>query len=108
MTDPWDDAVLDGTSLSPSFVRRLVVVPPAQPLPYDPADWRDALVIVERGRLELECLGGIRQQFGPGAVICLEDLPLRELRSDGEGPAVLVTIFRRAAHNPPRSGGTDA
>jgi hypothetical protein len=104
MTDPWDDAVLDGTGLSATFVRRLVVVPPQQPLPYDPADWRDALVIVDRGKLELECLGGTRQHFGPGAVICLEDLPLRELRSDGEESALLVAISRRATNDQPRSG----
>lgn len=95
MTDSWDDAVLDCWGRSATFVRRLVVVAPQQPMAYDPADWRDAIVIVDRGRLEVECMGGTRQHFGPGAVMCLEDVPLREIRSAGEEPALLVAISRR-------------
>ena len=100
MTGSCGDADVNAWGRSPTFVRRLVMVPPQQPLLYDPADWRDAIVIVNRGKLEIECLGGTRQHFGPGAVICLEDVPLRAIRSAGEEPVVLVAISRRPTARP--------
>ena len=37
------------------FRRRTVVVEPGGHRPYDHAEWRDELVVVEHGRLDLEC-----------------------------------------------------
>jgi hypothetical protein len=62
---------------------------------YDEAEWRDAVVVVARGEIELECLGGTRQCFERGAVLWLFGLPLRALRNGGADSAVLLAVSRR-------------
>ena len=62
---------------------------------YDAAEWRDALVLVERGEVELECAGGSHERFTAGDVIALAGLPLRTLRNRGTEPALLVAVSRR-------------
>jgi hypothetical protein len=62
---------------------------------YNEAEWRDALVVVTRGEIELESVVGDACRFGQGSVLCLVGLPLRALRSRGTEPAVLVAISRR-------------
>jgi hypothetical protein len=62
---------------------------------YNEAEWRDALVVVTHGVIELESVGGDASRFERGAVLCLVGLPLRALRSRGTEPAVLVAISRR-------------
>ena len=62
------------------FERRIVSVPPGGALDYDEADWRDALVLVVRGEIEL---GG--ERFGRGSVLSLAGLPLRALHNRGRG-----------------------
>jgi quercetin dioxygenase-like cupin family protein len=84
-----------GRRLPPRFQLRVVTVAPGQRRAYDQAEWRDALVVVERGELELECLGGSRCCFGRGDVLCLDGLPLRALRNRGREPAVLAVVSRR-------------
>jgi hypothetical protein len=79
------------------FERRVVVVGPREARPYEAREWRDALVMVERGEIELEGRAGGRARFGPGAVLALDDLPLRVLRSVGSGAAVLVAVRRSDA-----------
>jgi len=74
------------------FERRIVSVPPGGVLEYDEADWRDALVLVVRGEIEL---GG--ERFGCGSVLSLAGLPLRALRNRGAEPAELVSVRRRRA-----------
>jgi hypothetical protein len=53
-----DDAVADrlsflGRRLPPAFELRVVAVAPGGERPYDEDEWRDALVVVERGEIEL-------------------------------------------------------
>jgi hypothetical protein len=36
---------------------------------YDETDWQDAIVVVERGEIEVECLGGRRRRFESGDVL---------------------------------------
>lgn len=64
-------------SLSPSFRRRRVTLPPGGSHPFDVAEWRGALVVVEHGRLHLECHDGGFRRFDEGAVLCLDGLALR-------------------------------
>jgi hypothetical protein len=73
---------------------RVVVVPPGRGRAYDAAEWRDALVLVERGRIELCGTGGGRLSVGAGAALWLAGLPLRELHNPGPEPAVLVAVTR--------------
>jgi hypothetical protein len=79
------------------FDRRVVSVPPGRARTYDEADWRDALVLVVRGEIELEARGGSRQRFARGAVLSLAGLSLRALHNRGAEPAELVAVRRRRA-----------
>ncbi|HET6317345.1 MAG TPA: hypothetical protein VFG86_12870, partial [Chloroflexota bacterium] len=58
-------------------------------------EWADALVIVERGCLEVVCQADTRRRFEARAMLCLSWLPLRALRNTGSRPAVLLAIRRR-------------
>jgi len=84
-----------GAPVPPAFAVAVVTVPAGAARIYDGDDWRDALVVLARGRLELEFHNGRRQQFERGAVLWLRELPLRALHCVGVEPAVLVAISRR-------------
>jgi hypothetical protein len=79
------------------FSVRAVAVAPGSESAYDEAEWRDALVLVERGAIEVEGLSGARWRFVRGDVLSLSGLPLRALRNRGPAPALLVAISRGAA-----------
>jgi hypothetical protein len=72
-----------------------VAVAPGQSLPYQEADWRDAMVTVERGEIVLETVGGSSWFFGQGDVLWLTGLPLAALRNRGPGETRLVATSRR-------------
>jgi hypothetical protein len=80
-----------------AFVVRVVEVAPGAERSYDETEWRDALVVVDRGEIELDCRGGSRPRFADGAVLWLGGLPVRALRNPGPVPAVLVAVSRSAA-----------
>ena len=86
-----------GRRLPPPFERRVVVLAPDHTWVYDAAEWRGAIVVVEHGQIELECLDGSRHCFGRGDVLWLDRLPLRALHNHGDTSAVLVAVSRRAA-----------
>jgi glyoxylase-like metal-dependent hydrolase (beta-lactamase superfamily II) len=86
-----------GRRLPPPFERRVVVLAPEHSWVYDDADWRGALVVVEHGQIELECLDGSCHCFGRGDVLCLDGLPLRALHNRGHTSAVLVAVSRHNA-----------
>jgi hypothetical protein len=88
------------------FALRVVAVPPGDELAYVAGDWSDAVVVVEHGEVELECLAGGRRAFACGAVLWLAGMPLRALRNPGPEPAVLSAVSRRADDfsPPPQSG----
>jgi hypothetical protein len=77
------------------FDCRAVAVEPGGVRIYNEAEWRDAIVVVGSGEIELEALGGNRQRFQCGDVLCLFGLPLRLLHNRGTEPAVLVAVSRR-------------
>jgi hypothetical protein len=74
-------------------VRRVVVAPGGE-RPFDEAEWRDTIVVVESGRLELEWLSGRRFGFACGDVLWLIGLPLRALHNRGLAPTVLLAVSR--------------
>jgi hypothetical protein len=78
-----------------AFVLRAVAVAPGCRRAYDEAEWRDAIVVVRRGQIELECLSGTSHRFRRGAVLWLTGLPLRALHNRGREPALLVAVSRR-------------
>ena len=79
------------------FARRHVVLDAGASRPYEEAEWDDALVIVKRGEIDLECCAGGRMRFVAGDMLWLTGLPLRELRNPGPDPVALVAISRRFA-----------
>jgi hypothetical protein len=81
-------------SAEDGFEVRLVAVAPGRTRAYDEAEWRDALVTVACGAIELEGLSGRRQTFERGAVLWLAGLPLRALHNRGPEPAVIVAVAR--------------
>ncbi|HEV8297734.1 MAG TPA: hypothetical protein VGQ20_10560 [Acidimicrobiales bacterium] len=81
--------------LPPAFQRRVVTIDPGGERRYVHAEWRDAIVLVERGTVELEGVSGRRFRFGRGAILCLVDVPLRALHNVGPEPVALVAIARR-------------
>lgn len=86
-----------GRRLPPPFERRVVVLAPEHTWVYDDAEWRGAIVVIEHGQIELECLDGSRHYFGRGDVLWLDGLPLRALHNRGRTFVVLVAVSRRAA-----------
>jgi hypothetical protein len=79
----------------PAFELRVVAIPPGHERAYDETEWRGALVVVERGEVELECRAGGRLQCGAGAVLWLVGLPLRALHNRGPETALLAAVSRR-------------
>jgi hypothetical protein len=77
-----------------AFTVRRHVVPPRSERAYVPADWRDALVLVESGAIELEAMNGLRRTFVKGDVTTLARTPLRVLRNRNPVAAVLVATSR--------------
>jgi quercetin dioxygenase-like cupin family protein len=81
--------------LPPAFEMRTVSIAPGCALAYDALAWRDALVVVERGEIEIECMHGTRRRFAHGDVLWLIGLPLRALHNRGREAVVLVAVARR-------------
>lgn len=84
-----------GRRLPAAFEAREIALSPGHRRAYDEAEWRDALVVLERGEIELECVGGARQPLQRGAVVWLTGLPVRALHNRGSEVAVLVAVSRR-------------
>jgi hypothetical protein len=80
--------------LPPAFRMRAVVVAPGGARAYDEAEWRGALVVVERGEIDLEFVAGGRRRLACGDVLHLDGLSLRALRNRGCEPALLVAVSR--------------
>jgi hypothetical protein len=76
------------------FTMRVVAVGPGEEHLYDAAEWRDAIVLVQHGEVELRGVSGASSSFGRGDLIWLEGVPLRGLHNPGTEPAVLLAVAR--------------
>ena len=76
------------------FRRRVLELAPDEELRIDARSWRDAIVFLETGEIELECRAGRCRRFAPGAVLCLLP-PVRLLRNCGGDRVRLIAISRR-------------
>jgi quercetin dioxygenase-like cupin family protein len=81
--------------MKPGFEVRAVGLEPGGHRIYHRAEWSDALVVVTRGEVELECSGGLSYLFKRGDLLWLTELPLRALHNRGREPVVLVAVSRR-------------
>jgi hypothetical protein len=80
----------------PSWVtRRVIVIPAGESSDYVADEWTDALVIVERGCIDLVTHAGERYRFESGAILSLAGLYLRTLHNVGSDDAVIVALHRR-------------
>lgn len=75
------------------FALRELLLAPGTTRPYDPDEWRDALVLVRAGAIELEDATGAVARFGAGDLLCLAP-PLCALHNRGAEPALLLAISR--------------
>jgi hypothetical protein len=85
-----------GRWLSPAFDRRYLRLAAGASRPHQDAEWEGALVVVEDGAIELECVRGGRRRFETGAVLWLSGVPLRAMHNPGPGSALVVAVSRRA------------
>ena len=92
-----------GAKLPLAFTSRVVTIAPGRELDRRDADWRDALVVIEQGQIELAHVDGGRHCFGPGSMLWLCGVWWRSVCNPGPAPAVLVAVSRRAARGS-RSG----
>ena len=76
------------------FLTNEMVLHPGTAHDYEPGEWRDALVLVKTGSIELETRSGVGRTFVAGDVLWLAGLPLRLLRNPGTYPAVLEASRR--------------
>ncbi len=83
------------TATRPRVVLRAIAVAPGCRRVYDEAEWRDAIVLVRRGEIELESLSGTSHRFRRDDLFWLTGLPLRALHNRGREPALLVAVSRR-------------
>jgi hypothetical protein len=74
---------------------RRVTIPGHGEMAYEPSEWAGALVIVEAGEIELECVRGECARFRAGAVLVFEGLRLRAVRNRSTEPALLSAASRR-------------
>ncbi len=87
--------------VAPAFQRRFVHLAPGSSRAHRDADWAGALIVVEEGAIELECVRGGRRRFETGAVLWLSGVPLRAMHNPGPDRAVLVAVSRRTDEAPP-------
>jgi hypothetical protein len=100
MAGPGDRLSFVARRLAPAFDLRVVVLSPGARRPYEEAEWRDALVVLESGDIDLESLGGGRHHLRRGDVVWLSGLPLRALLNRGPEPALLIAVSRRLPEVP--------
>ncbi|MGH6654749.1 MAG: hypothetical protein ACRDVE_06040 [Actinocrinis sp.] len=83
-----------GAACPDDFRLRTLTLLPLDAVDFRSADWADALVVVERGELEVECSSGARARFEAGSVLTFTGLPLARLRNPGREPLVLSAMSR--------------
>lgn len=88
---------------SSHFLRRVIELAPGEELQVDARIWRDAIVFLEIGEVELTCVAGECRRFATGATLCLA-APVRVVRNCGADGARLLAISRRTRERRHRSG----
>ena len=78
-----------------TFERWHLILAPGAEKSTDAGRWAGALVLVEQGRVEVDCARRGRHTFETGDLLVLGWLPLRMLRNPGDVSVRLVAVRRR-------------
>jgi hypothetical protein len=89
-----DDAPVP-TRPGPAFRRRSMTIPAQETVPYVAEYWQGAIVMIERGSVDLCCVRGGRRRFAEGAILFMDGLALESLHNPGVEDVVLVALSRR-------------
>lgn len=84
---------------APSFGTRTITLAPGESRLHDEDEWRGALVVVDRGEIELCCSAGGSRIFGTGSVLWFTGLDLVSVRN----PASTDAVFRGITRAVPRT-----
>jgi hypothetical protein len=87
-------AGLLGGPLSPGFRRRVVILKAKSRRAYRPGEWQDAIVLVDKGEIELRCPGQAPRRFRRGDLLSLGGLGLTGIYNHGPGRAVLIAVSK--------------
>jgi len=90
-------AALARPDLPAHLERWRTTVAPGASRPTSAVEWAGAIVLVQRGSLEVDCTAGGTRSFSAGAVLALGWLPLTTLRNAGAVPVELLAIRRRGS-----------
>ena len=82
------------TRLPDAFVRRVTELQPGATVPFDPVDWRGAVVVVRDGVVRLRLRSGVQQEFVARDVLWLAGLDVLHLHTPGPELAALVSVRR--------------
>lgn len=92
-----DDLDLDRLTCTASVAceKRVVELAAEATLRYEPSEWRDTIVFLLSGEVEIECADGQRRCFERGATLVFPPLPIRMIRNPTTRPTRLLAISRR-------------
>ncbi len=82
-------------AVPPAFEVRFLLVPHGRGPASFEVDQRDALIVIERGEVDLVGAHGTACRFVRGDIVCLRAVPLRQLRATGADPALVAVVRRR-------------
>jgi hypothetical protein len=85
--------VLD-RELPTGFARSVIRLAPGTSLSCSEPLWRDALLVLGQGEVEIRTPDGSAGRFSTGAVMTVADVPLSVVHAVGREPAVLTAIRR--------------
>ena len=77
--------------------KRIVELAAGTTLRYQPSEWRDTILFVLAGEVDIECVDGERRCFKRGAALVLSPLPIRTIRNPATRPTRLLAISRRVS-----------
>lgn len=83
-----------GHELPKGFCRAVIRLVPGESLSCNAASWRDALILLSRGEIEVRAPDGFTGRFATGAVIAFAEIPLSVVHAVGVGQVVLTAVRR--------------
>ena len=92
-----------GRRIPDGFGVRRITVPPGTERRTVADEWHDAIVILERGAIEVVEPSGGRRTFTPGDMLCLQWVACERIVNVGSVDAELIAIHRSPPHRAARS-----